>query len=209
MALISAKTILISLSLFHITLGFFLITNPGTVADQALVFVLGEATGMPYERSFESRSPASAFLGIVLAIWGATDFVTLSMPDEISLVHHWGIQAPIRFILFFALLIYTLLFNPASSPFYSRANDPTRSWLRDHPITPPSVSRNLPSGLGGSSTLQNSVTGWGGDELKNRVFFVWTFVETMAWLWAWVTLREETHEMMKKRAKRRGSQGGW
>lgn len=46
MALISAKTILVSLSLFHITLGFFLITNPGTVADQALVFVLGEATGM-------------------------------------------------------------------------------------------------------------------------------------------------------------------
>lgn len=46
MALISTKTILTSLSLFHMTLGFFFITNPGTIADQALVYVIGEAMGM-------------------------------------------------------------------------------------------------------------------------------------------------------------------
>jgi hypothetical protein len=46
MALISAKTILTSISLFHITLGFFFLTNPVTIADQALVFILGEAMGM-------------------------------------------------------------------------------------------------------------------------------------------------------------------
>jgi len=46
MALISAKTIITSLSLFHITLGFFFLTNPITVADQALVYILGEAMGM-------------------------------------------------------------------------------------------------------------------------------------------------------------------
>ena len=46
MALISAKTIITSVSLFHITLGFFFLTNPGTIADQALVYVLGEAMGM-------------------------------------------------------------------------------------------------------------------------------------------------------------------
>ena len=46
MALISAKTIITSVSLFHITLGFFFLTNPGTVADQALVYILGEAMGM-------------------------------------------------------------------------------------------------------------------------------------------------------------------
>ena len=46
MALISAKTILTSLSLFHITLGFFFLTNPGTIADQALVYIVGEAMGM-------------------------------------------------------------------------------------------------------------------------------------------------------------------
>lgn len=46
MALISASTIITSLSLFHITLGYFFLTSPVTVADQSLVFVLGEAMGM-------------------------------------------------------------------------------------------------------------------------------------------------------------------
>lgn len=46
MALISAKTIITSLCLFHITLGFFFLTNPASLADQAVVDVIGEAMGM-------------------------------------------------------------------------------------------------------------------------------------------------------------------
>lgn len=46
MALISARTILTSISLFHLTLAFFFLTNPGTIADQAIVYVIGEAMGM-------------------------------------------------------------------------------------------------------------------------------------------------------------------
>ena len=46
MALISARTILTSVSLFHLTLAFFFLTNPGTIADQAIVYVIGEAMGM-------------------------------------------------------------------------------------------------------------------------------------------------------------------
>ena len=46
MALISGRTILTSLCLFHITLGFFFLTNPGTVADQAVVSLLGESMGL-------------------------------------------------------------------------------------------------------------------------------------------------------------------
>lgn len=63
-----------------------------TVADQALVWILGQSMGMPYDRSFEAQSPALAFLGVVLAMIGFTDIVTLSMPEEIALVHHWGAQ---------------------------------------------------------------------------------------------------------------------
>lgn len=62
MALISVKTILTSLSLFHITLAFFFFTNPETIADQALVYMLGEAMGMvcaPPTLSF-LPSPASS-----------------------------------------------------------------------------------------------------------------------------------------------------
>jgi hypothetical protein len=93
MALISAKTIITSLSLFHITLGFFFLTNPMTIADQALVYVLGEAMGMPYDRSFEARSPALAFLAFILATVGLTDLVSLSsLPEEMALFDHWGTQ---------------------------------------------------------------------------------------------------------------------
>ena len=57
MALISAKTILTSLSLFHITLGFFFLTNPFTIADQALVWVIGEAMGMVRWHYHHRRPP--------------------------------------------------------------------------------------------------------------------------------------------------------
>jgi hypothetical protein len=46
MALISASTILTSLCLFHVTLAYFFYTNPLAIADQAFVWVLGEAAGM-------------------------------------------------------------------------------------------------------------------------------------------------------------------
>lgn len=46
MALISTKTILTSLSLFHMTLAYFFFTSPSTIADQAMVWVLGESMGM-------------------------------------------------------------------------------------------------------------------------------------------------------------------
>jgi hypothetical protein len=46
MALISAATIITSLSLFHITLAFFFLTSPGAIADQTLVFIIGEAMGL-------------------------------------------------------------------------------------------------------------------------------------------------------------------
>lgn len=46
MALISAKTIITSVSLFHLTLAYFFITNPSSINEQALVFMLGESMGM-------------------------------------------------------------------------------------------------------------------------------------------------------------------
>jgi hypothetical protein len=55
MALISVKTILTSLAFFHITLAFFFITNPATIADQALVFVVGEAMGMVSQDTLASH----------------------------------------------------------------------------------------------------------------------------------------------------------
>lgn len=46
MALISSTTIITSVSLFHLTLAYFFLTSPGTIDDQALVWILGESMGM-------------------------------------------------------------------------------------------------------------------------------------------------------------------
>lgn len=46
MGLISATTILTSICLFHITLAFFFVTNPATIADQGVVWLMGEAMGL-------------------------------------------------------------------------------------------------------------------------------------------------------------------
>lgn len=46
MALISAKTIITSVSLFHLTLAYFFLTNPSSLDGQALVYMLGESMGM-------------------------------------------------------------------------------------------------------------------------------------------------------------------
>jgi hypothetical protein len=46
MAVISAYTIVRSISIFHITLAYFLLTNPRMIANQNIVYVLGEAMGL-------------------------------------------------------------------------------------------------------------------------------------------------------------------
>lgn len=52
MALISSKTIITSVSLLHLTLAYFFLTNPGTIDDQALVWVLGESMGIASQPYF-------------------------------------------------------------------------------------------------------------------------------------------------------------
>ncbi|KAK0648926.1 increased loss of mitochondrial DNA protein 1 [Cercophora newfieldiana] len=187
MALISAKTIITSISLFHITLGFFFLTNPGTIADQAVVYLLGEAMGLPYARSFETQSPALAFLAVVLGIVGISDLVTFSLPNEMP-EHHWGLQAPLRLFFSFLLTLYTFFFGP-SSPIY----DSSSRGRLNHP----SAHAHPPPGYVASS--------WGGDALKNRVFFTFMFVETMSWFWIWVTLQEERREAAARKVRRRSS----
>lgn len=57
MPLIAAKTIITSISLFHLTLAFFFLTNPRTIDEQAIVFVMGESMGMV--RRLPHDSPVS------------------------------------------------------------------------------------------------------------------------------------------------------
>ena len=51
MALISSKTIITSISLFHLTLAFFFLTDPSAIDEQALVFILGESMALVSTRA--------------------------------------------------------------------------------------------------------------------------------------------------------------
>ncbi|XXG93777.1 hypothetical protein Hte_000026 [Hypoxylon texense] len=188
MALISAKTILTSLCLFHITLAYFFYTNPNAIADQALVWVLGEAMGMPQTAAFATPSAACSLLAVSLLLVGLSDLLTLSLPEEIWLVHYWGSQAPLRITLFAVLTLFTYF----STPSYGRSGAGRMS----HPLTPPSAF------LAGNSTLS------GGDGLRNRVFFTFAFLEFLSWFWVWVTLKEEAGRFVVRK-KRRGSSSSY
>ncbi|KAF4457034.1 hypothetical protein F53441_949 [Fusarium austroafricanum] len=183
MALISAKTIITSVSLFHLTLAYFFITNPTSINEQALVFMLGESMGMPLARGFDIQSGPLAFLAAVLVFIGFSDLVSLSMPDEVCLNFHWGTQAPLRSFLSGGFTAYIWLFGP-SSPMYDK---PSRGHLQ-HPS---------------SYNPSYRPSGWGGDMLKNRLFFTFIFIETMTWFWIWVTLREECESIRNKKSRRR------
>jgi len=52
MAIVSAFTLIRSLALFHITLAFFFFRNPKIIAEQNIVFLMGEAMQLV------SRTPA-------------------------------------------------------------------------------------------------------------------------------------------------------
>ncbi|CAJ2500835.1 Uu.00g036880.m01.CDS01 [Anthostomella pinea] len=183
MALISAMTILTSLCLFHVTLAFFFFTNPDAIASQALVWFLGEATGMPQTQYFATPSPASSFLAVVLLVVGLSDLITLSMPEEIWLVHYWGSQAPARVTVFGLLAVFSWVSTPAST---ARA----------------SMSRPHVPFLG---SLYGTASG--GDGLRNRVFFAFAFLEALSWLWVWVTLKEETRAFATRKRRRASSSG--
>lgn len=62
MGLLSAKTLLTSIALFHITLAFFFITNPAKIADQGIVWLLGEAMGLVRFLRSRLSVPSSSFL---------------------------------------------------------------------------------------------------------------------------------------------------
>ncbi|KAI5859610.1 increased loss of mitochondrial DNA protein 1 [Durotheca rogersii] len=186
MALISAKTIVTSLCLFHITLAYFFYTNPDAIAEQAIVYVLGEAMGMPQTASFATPSATSSFLAVSLLLTGVSDLLTLSMPEEIWLLHHWSAQAPLRITLFSGLSLFAYL----SSPSYGRAG-PNRL---SHPLTPPASF--LAASAGATAT--------GGDGLRNRVFFTFAFLEFISWLWVWATIKEEADRFVTRK-RRRGS----
>ncbi|KAI0021689.1 increased loss of mitochondrial DNA protein 1 [Xylariomycetidae sp. FL0641] len=185
MALISASTILTSMCLFHLTMAFFFFAKPSAIADQDLVWLLGQALGMPETNHFATPTPVSALLAVVLLLVGLSDLLTLSMPEEIWLVHYWGAQAPCRCLLFGAL---------AGFAYFSAPTAASSSRLA---LSRPQVPHHLDRAAFGTAS--------GPDGLRNRVFLAFALLETVAWFWAWVTLKEEARALAGRKRRRSSS----
>ncbi|CAL8577007.1 hypothetical protein XPA_002865 [Xanthoria parietina] len=111
MAIITATGIIRALSLFHLSVAYFLIASPSTIVNQSLVFILGASMRLPTPPSLSDASPSTAFSALILALLGLTDLAACSLPEEIS-SYYWGSQAPIRCTFFFALTGYAYAFKP-------------------------------------------------------------------------------------------------
>ncbi|KAK8256378.1 increased loss of mitochondrial DNA protein 1 [Phyllosticta capitalensis] len=181
MAVFSAFNLIRGMSLFHMTLAYYMLSAPRAIADQNLVFLLGEAMRIIFTPSpstiipltplsphlqseptaFAKPSSATAFAAIFLALLGVSDLLAVSMDEEIAFPY-WANQIPTRLLFLFGLTSYSYFFKPG----LSFAPSP-------------------------------------GDFLKNRVVFAWGFFECTMWFWAYIRIREEKFEFAKRLIERR------
>jgi hypothetical protein len=186
MAIITAGSMIRSLSLFHLTLAALLLKNPKLVANQSVILVLGGSmqlvrslhnlhsptpinkntanTSQPMPRDFSTPSAALAFVALLFAFLGISDLTAASLDDDIFDAY-WGAQTPVRLVFLFLLTGYTVLFKKGG-------------------LLSPKGANAFATGPG--------------DYLKNSFVFAWGFIEISAWFWIFVTLRDERRERAKK-----------
>ncbi len=112
MAILSAQTLLRTLTLFHLTLAYYLLTSPATIASQNLVYVLGAAMEIPEPpTSLSTPSPASTLAALFLALLALSDLTSSGLPEEVG-SHYWSNQAPVRLAFFFAVTGYSYAAKP-------------------------------------------------------------------------------------------------
>ncbi|KAH8731373.1 increased loss of mitochondrial DNA protein 1 [Phaeosphaeriaceae sp. PMI808] len=110
MAIISASTMIRSLSLFHMTLAVILLKSPQKIANQSVVLLLGQSMQLPTPREFQKPSASIAFIAILFAFIGLSDITAVSMNEELS-DEYWGAQTPTRVLFLFILTAYTYMFK--------------------------------------------------------------------------------------------------
>ena len=103
MAILSTSTLFRAVSIFHLTLAYYLLTSPDTLKQQNLVIILGAAMDMPLpSESLSYPSSATALAAIFLIFVAVNDLTAPGMQDEIGSAY-WSTQVPIRVAFFFAL----------------------------------------------------------------------------------------------------------
>lgn len=112
MAILSAQTLLRTVSLFHLSISYYLFTSPSTIASQNLVYVLGAAMDIPDPpMSLSLPSPASTLAALFLTLLAISDLTSSGLSEEVG-SHYWSSQAPVRLAFFFAVTGYSYAGKP-------------------------------------------------------------------------------------------------
>ncbi|KAL0633429.1 hypothetical protein Q9L58_007682 [Maublancomyces gigas] len=112
MALLSAYNLIRILLTAHLLFGILLIYTPKILTEQNIIFLLGEAVGLPHPKSSFHLNPlATSILGIMFIFSGISDLVVVSSYEEVSR-GYWDAQAPFRMAFFFFLTAYTYVLRP-------------------------------------------------------------------------------------------------
>ena len=154
MALFSCSNLLRILSIFHLTLAYYLFTAPILLTEQNLVLILGAA--MDFPRPSEALSVPNSATGLAalfLITISVMDLTAPSVENEIGSAY-WSTQAPLRVALYFAIT--------AGVYFGKFGLEQTKSTAR---LT----------GNASFMTIREVVC--------NSFVFTWAFLEMMLWFW--------------------------
>ncbi|KAM3414937.1 hypothetical protein BST61_g10077 [Cercospora zeina] len=110
MGLFSPYTLIRTVSLFHLTAAYFFLTAPRILADQNVVFILGESMRIDHAASLNKPSEATAFVAVLLALLGIADITAANMNENAAL-EYWLSNVPVRLTFLFGLTGYVYLFK--------------------------------------------------------------------------------------------------
>ena len=155
MAVVSSTTILRALSIFHITLAYYLLTSPSILAEQNLVIILGAAMDIPLPtESLSTPSSSTGFAALLLIVLAVHDLTAPSMDDEIGSAY-WSSQTPLR-VAFYFIVTGGAYFGKFGLEESKRAARLT--------------------GAGSQASIMKEV-------LCNSFVFSWAFLEMLIWFW--------------------------
>ncbi|KAE8349140.1 increased loss of mitochondrial DNA protein 1 [Aspergillus coremiiformis] len=202
MGLLSSKTLIQAHALFLFILAVYLTRSPEVITDSDVVFMLGETLQIDAAPSLSRPQSPFALCGILLVADALVDLILVTKVPQINEImaiaeiarsaaptsiagamrtnpflarlaslysEIWTLLSASRFCLFFAVSFFIYQSKPSA-------------WGVDVRDT-----------VGGYGAGQETTSGL--DQLKNRVIFTYGFMEMMFWLWIFLTLREERHEI--------------
>lgn len=166
--LLSSQTLIRIHSAALLPISYYLLTSPSHLADQNLVFLLGESMSLPQPPSslFSVPNPAAGLAALLAALLAITDLsASIGMEDEFAAVRWWGGAVLWRIAFFFGVVGVGYSVGAGAEDGGSGASGG--------------------GGLGTSGQKGGSgavVEGWKG-AVGNSLVFSWGFVELVFWFW--------------------------